>query len=256
MLEPEVFQQSFGAALAGHDTPWLDDPAIARALTVHRNTSIKAALDALAANYPVILALVGDDAFTLCASDFVDACAPDDPRLCLYGARFDTFLATYAPFADVSYLSDIATLERLVTEALFAADAPAFDGNDLEFDQPLLVHPASRFASFASPAAAIWAAHQPDAEPDALDKVVWAPCDVIVTRTACGILVSTLEAQATVFMERCFAGASLFDAAAAVSEGEISSIFAKMLIIGALRAPDPKELLHAQRDNRPFALAL
>ena len=247
MLDPATFQQSFGAALAGHDTPWLDDPAIARALTVHRNTSIKAALDALAANYPVVLALVGEHTFAPCASDFVEAFAPAEPRLCLYGARFGTFLATYPPFAAAPYLSDVAALERIVTEALFAADAPIFDGSDLALDRPLAVHPATRFASFASPASAIWAAHQPDAEPDALERVVWVPCNVIVTRPDSGILVSALDAQTVAFIERCFAGASLGEAAAAVAEGggELSSIYATLLTIGAFRAPELKESPHA-----------
>lgn len=75
MLEPTSnpadFQQSFGAALAGAENGWLADPDIARALTIHRNTSARAAQDALADNYPVVHALVGEEAFMACAAAFV-----------------------------------------------------------------------------------------------------------------------------------------------------------------------------------------
>ena len=245
MFDPATFQRAFGAALAGHATPWLADPAIARALTVHRNTSIKAACDALAANYPVVRKLVGSEAFARCASDFVEVDAPAEPRLCLYGAGFGSFLAQYGPFADVHYLPDVAMLERLVTEVLFAADAPIFDGSDFAIDRPLLAHPASRVASFVSPAGAIWSAHQPDAEPDALGHIVWAPGAVIVTRPESGILVSPVDAPTAVFMGHCLAGATLGNAATAAAEagGEVSSIFATLLTIGAFRAPESKEKL-------------
>ena len=247
MYDPVAFQQSFGAALAGHDSPWLDDPAIARALTVHRNTATMAALDALAANFPVIHALVGDEAFTLCDSGFVQAHPPSEPRLCLYGARFDSFLASYAPFAALAYLPDIAALERLVTEALFAADAPVFDGDTFAIDKPLPIHPACRFASFATPAAAIWAAHQAEADPDALEHVVWGTCVVIVTRPSAEVLVNVIDAPTALFLEHCNAEASLGNAAAAATEagGALSTIFSTLITIGAFRASDIEDSHHA-----------
>ena len=119
MLEAADFQQAFGAMLAAPDT--VADSAIRRALTIHRNTASKAARDALFANFPVVAALVGEDAFAACASSYVDAVPPAEARLCLYGDRFAAFVDAWAAFAEAPYLGAVGSVERLVVEALFAA---------------------------------------------------------------------------------------------------------------------------------------
>ena len=88
MPDPAAFQQAFGAMLAGRGGA-VADPALARALVIHRNTAAKAAQDAVAANFPVVRALVGEEAFTGCAAAFVDAAPPATPRLCVYGDGYD-----------------------------------------------------------------------------------------------------------------------------------------------------------------------
>ena len=95
------------------------DPAIRRALAVHRNTATKAARDALFANYPVVAALVGEDAFAACATAYVEVSPPAEARLCLYGSRFPAFVDAWTPFAEASYLGAVAALERLNDEILF-----------------------------------------------------------------------------------------------------------------------------------------
>jgi hypothetical protein len=238
MPDPAAFQESFGAALAGTANCWLSDPAMARALTIYRNTSARAAQDALADNFPVIGALVGDDAFSACAAAFCSAHPPSDPRLCYFGDGFDDFLAGYPPFLDLPYLPDVAALERLCTEALFAADADPFDGRTFDLDRPLGLHPATRFARFSSPAVAIWQAHQSEADPDSVASIEWDGCIALVTRPG-PVVVTALDASTAVFVDRCMAGATLGETAAAAIDagGDVSTIFAALILCAAFQNP-------------------
>lgn len=232
MPESADFQAVFGAALAGRIPT--ADPSLARAVAIHRNTSAKAAQTAIADNFPVIRTMVGDEAFNAVAHDFVETAPPVDPRLCLYGAGFATFLDTYPPFADHRYLADVARIERLVIEALFAADAKARDpasfGN-LDLDAPLRLHPAVRVAWVASPAGSLWLAHQSDAPADALESVDWAAECVLVTRPGNLIAVSVETPAATAFIEACANGVPLGEAAGAVGE-TLPEVFARTISAG------------------------
>ena len=99
------------------------DPALERALTVHRNTVVKAACDALAANYPVVRNLCGDESFFGLAAGYVGHRPPAEPRLNTYGEGFEADLRSHAALQNSPYVADVAAVERLVTEALFAPDA-------------------------------------------------------------------------------------------------------------------------------------
>jgi Putative DNA-binding domain len=236
MHDPAAFQHSFGAALAGMRNDWLSDPAMARALTIHRNTSARAAQDALRDNFPVTAALVGEEAFSACAAAFVEAHPPVDPRLCVFGTGFDRFLAAYRPFGELVYLPDIAALERLCTEALFAADATSFDGSSFDLHCPLPLHPATRLGRFASPAVAIWQAHQPDAVPDAISTIDWEDSIALVTRPG-RLVVTALDNPTAVFVEQCKFNALLGDAATSAVDcgGDLSAIFAALILCGAFQ---------------------
>jgi hypothetical protein len=235
MSELARFQQDFGRALA-EATPF-PDPALARALAVHRNTSAKAAMDALRDNHPVVFALAGAEAFDACAAAFARIHPPADPRLCLYGDGFDAFLAAWPPFADAPYLRDVARLERLVIEALFAADARALTGADLvaglDLDRPLPLHPATRFARFDAPAAAIWLAHQDGAEPDALERLDWSPGAALITRPLDEILIAPIDRPALAFLETCAAGSPLCEAALTAAGPGLADCFSALIAAGA-----------------------
>ncbi|MGC1305146.1 MAG: DNA-binding domain-containing protein [Caulobacteraceae bacterium] len=247
---PEValFQQAFGAALAGDELmlegvmPEGLGPALSRALAIHRNTSAKAARDAVAANYPVVRALCGDEAFDACASAFIAADPPREPRLNAYGARFPAFLSTYAPADGMAYLAEVAALERLYVEALFAADAPALDGTalaaGLDLEAPLSLHPAARFAAFDSPAVAIWSAHRAEDEAvdeAALSEIDWRPQAVLVVRPDLVVEVMEIDAGALAFLSACAAGEPLGQAALAASEAgcDLQLLFANLITAGA-----------------------
>jgi hypothetical protein len=238
MLDPAAFQQSFGAALAGDQNEWSADPHVGRALTIHRNTSARAVIDALGDNYPVVRQLVGDEPFMACAATFADAFPVTDPRLCFYGKDFSPFLATYAPFSELAYLPGVAALERLCTQSLFAADAAYFDGRTFDLENNLPLHPATHLMRFNSPAVSIWQAHQPGADPDAAEAIEWESCAALVTRKDV-VTVTAMSESTSVFVEHCNESRTLGEAAAAALEagGDLSAIFAGLISCGAFQEP-------------------
>jgi hypothetical protein len=215
--EMTCFQRAFGEALTGDPGSIAGGP-LARALAVHRNTAAKAACDALGANYPVLRALAGEEAFAGWALDYVRLKPPSEPRLNTFGDGFEAFLTNYGATRTLPYLSDVAAVERCVTEALFATDAPPLDvdqaGRALSARSKLRLHPATRFRQFASPAASIWLAH---AEPgaDALESIDWAAEAALVTRPHLAVQVRVVDLGAIAFLNACASGASLSDAAGA-----------------------------------------
>jgi hypothetical protein len=236
MPDPAAFQCSFGAALAGVDNQWLHEPDVARALTIHRNTSARAVIDALGDNYPVIRQLVGEEPFAACTAQFVEAFPAADPRLCFYGDSFSGFLAAYAPFSELPYLPDVAALERLCTLSLFAADADRFDGSVFDMELPLLLHPATYSIRFENPAVAIWQAHQPGADPDEIQEIEWESCTALVTRSDM-VLVTSLDEPTALFVEKCNENCLLGEAASTAFEagGDLPAIFASLILCGAFQ---------------------
>ena len=237
VIEPfTCFQAEFAGLLAGRIRT--DDPALGRAVAVHRNTAAKAAQDALAANYPVVRALFGEAPFDACAASYVVQKPPRDPRLTAYGEDFDAFLRAYAPAEATPYMPDVAALERLCTEALFAADAEpvaaASLAAGLEPDLRLSLHPAARFAVFETPAASIWRAHR-HADEAALEALEWRGEAALVTRPVARVEVHLIDAGAVAFLEACAGGESLAAAASAAAEAgaELQSMFQTLITAGA-----------------------
>lgn len=207
----EGFQRQFGDALAtsAEDGARVLDTALARALAVHRNTIAKAAQDALAANYRILRALCGDEAFFGWAADFIGSGAAREPRLNTFGSGFEAFLRDYEPARPLSYAPDVAALERFVTEALFAADAQPLSNDQLAVrrrtGRAIALHPATRFAQFASPAVSIWLAHH-DPRADAFDAIEWSAEGVLVTRPGDRVEVRRLAPGALALLRACADG--------------------------------------------------
>ena len=118
---PELldFQDAFVAALAGSPSalsPWLAPGEGAAGLSVYRNTIAKGCVDALAANFPTVLSMVGEDWFRAAAAVFVREAPPTHAALLDYGEDFPAWLGRFPPAQDTPYLVGIAHLDRLRTE--------------------------------------------------------------------------------------------------------------------------------------------
>jgi hypothetical protein len=134
-------------------------------MAVYRNTVIHGALEALRSNYPVVEAILGAEMFEEVAVDFASTCPPRSPILALYGAEFSDWLGHQQWIGDLPYLPDVARVERLHIDCLFAADCEALPKDAarsaLRVEGTVVhLHPAVRFAWLSTPAMSIWLAHQ------------------------------------------------------------------------------------------------
>ena len=156
-MQPDLieFQRDFAAAL--------DAPARG-AMAVYRNTVLQGAVEALRANFPVVEQIVGPEMFEAIAVDYATACPPRKPVLALYGSRFPDWLDEQSWIEDLSYLPDVARVERLRVESLMAAEAEPLQAGDLadrDFHHRILrLHPALRFTWLKTPGMSIWLGHQ------------------------------------------------------------------------------------------------
>lgn len=220
-----------------------DQPGFA----VYRNTVIKGCIDALQANFPAVLRLVGEDWFRAAAGLHARARPPFDARLLLYGADFPEFLAGFAPAADLPYLSGVARLDRFWTEAHVAADALVLEPSALAGLPPELLgdlvlqpHPAARWAWFdGQPIYTLWqrnrcSALESMASGDALD---WTGEGALLTRPGGAVAWRALEAGGCAFLDVCAAGQPLALAADAAlarqADCDLARLMAALLQAGA-----------------------
>ena len=142
------FQRDFAAAIGS--------PAEGP-MRVYRNTSLGGCVDALRDNFPAVARLLGDEMFEAIAAEHASQCPPRRPVLALYGARFSDWLEEQPWVREVPYVPDVARIERLHIEALFAADEESLRLDELQGREDwlalrLALHPAARFDWLTSPA--------------------------------------------------------------------------------------------------------
>jgi len=225
-LRPDLleFQREFAAAL--------DRPA-SGAMAVYRNTVIQGAVEALRSNYPVVVQILGVEMFEAVAFDFVSTCPADTPVLALYGREFADWLGHQRWIGELPYLSDVARVERLRIECLFAADR---EPNPSRYSAGLKLHPAVRFTWLSTPAMSIWLAHQ---QPIASDIAPdWVPEGALFTRPDAFTLMPTLIDRAA---HRVLAGLrlgeSIGDSMSAAAElypaTDLQAVLQSLITVGA-----------------------
>ena len=250
-LPHDAFRHAFAQALLDpEDEParwqagaWAAQPGFA----VYRNTVAKACIDALAANYPVVLRLVGEAWFQGMAAAYLQAQPPRDGRLLLYGQGLPDFVAQWAPDRGVPYLGGVAQLDRFWTEAHTSADAEPVSADDLAaLPADALTatrwrpHPAARWAWFDEvPVYSLWRCHResPQADP-LLGGIPWQGEGALLTRPGGTVLWAPLSIGGVCFLAACSAGRSLGEAAAEAVLAEpgldLAALLALCLSQGAL----------------------
>ena len=191
-----------------------DALAPADRLSIYRNTSRTALINALRLNFPVVHRLVGEGFFATAADTYITHEPPHTAWLDLYGEAFPEFLQSFEPAAALSYLPDVARLERAVGRALHAVDA-----EPLEYSQLLDIVPSARgrvrFTPHPSvslvfspyPVDAIWRAVLARDDP-ALAAIDLSAGSVrlLVERRAGEVDVTRMDEQRWKFTEALFAG--------------------------------------------------
>lgn len=123
---------------------------------VYRNNVVVSLMEALAAGFPAVAALMGGR-FKPMSAAYARAHPPDSPLMTRYGRRMPEFLA------DEPELSDLARLELALRDSYHAPDAPALDParlTELPPDELMKVRlataPATRVLRSRWPVASLW----------------------------------------------------------------------------------------------------
>ena len=248
--ELSSFQDRFAEALwappdavPDHLRDLTDQPGFA----VYRNTVVRGCIDALQANYPTVLRLVGEDWFRAAAALHARAQPPVDTRLLVYGADFSGFLARFAGAADLPYLAGVARLDRFWTEAHVAVDAPVLAPSALADVPPeglgelvLQPHSAARWAWFDDqPIYTLWQRNRQDApqDMDSDDALDWIGEGALLTRPDGGVVWTALDAGGCAFLDACAAGRPLAlaadEALARQADCDLAQMMTALLQAGA-----------------------
>ncbi|MBS0319125.1 MAG: putative DNA-binding domain-containing protein [Proteobacteria bacterium] len=220
------------------------DPA-ARRYDVYRNNVTVSLIDALAAIYPAVRRLTGDDFFRAMARSHVRATPPTSPLLFDYGRAFPDYVERYPHAQSLPWLADVARIERAWLDAYHAADAPvvAPDGlaaipHDRLADVVFVRHPAAYMLRSRYPAGSIFARNRQEGPAQPL--VSAAAEDTLVTRPELAVDVRVLPAGGAEFVGALMCGQTLAAAAnaafAAAAAFDLPANLAGMLAAGAFTA--------------------
>lgn len=214
-------------------------------LALYRGNQSETWRKTLAAAFPVVLALVGEDFFAGLARAYGRAVAPHHPDLNHFGAGFAAFLRTFAPAAELPYLADMATLEWALHRLHYAPAAPAaVDAAWLATLSPADVeaatfrlHPAARLLASPHAVTPLWLAHQPDSGV-AFPADLRQACHALLARPRWTPLVASLSAAAhaaLALLERGDSFGAALDAAFALDEDfDVAASLQQWLALGVL----------------------
>ncbi len=222
-------QSSFVHALLDPDQPapaGLTGPNGKRAdkrFAVYRNNVVSSLVTALADIFPTVQRLVGEDYFRAMARLHVIQEQPASPLLFEYGQGFANFIAAFEPARHLTFLADVARLERLWLDVFHEADCPPLDAGVLaQIDPeklPLLkftAHPAMRIFQSGHAAVSILSRDRSGQSLEGLDPVKAE--DGLLTRPHHDVELRYLPAGGALFLGMLRDGHCLGDAATAAIE--------------------------------------
>jgi len=226
-FDQEQFQRAFLAAIyqaeqahTGSGVELVQQLRAQPGFNVYRNTVLKASVDALAANYPSVVQLVGLDWFRAVALIHVSQTPPENVCLIEYGEQFADFLRHFEGAAELPYLADVAVLDRDWTECHIAADTIALDAAQLAALAPQdlltrVLQPAAAVRwhwSPTQPAYSIWQAQRGGAAVQ--DDLVWQGEGALLSRVEGQVIWQPASLGMCHFLDACVAGDDLQSAAA------------------------------------------
>jgi hypothetical protein len=241
-----AFQDAFVGALYGQVprdrgvAAMVNHPGFA----VYRNTVFQGCVDALEANFPTVVRLVGQEWFHAAAIEYATLSPPTETRLLHYGQSFPDFLASFEPAKPLSYLASVARLDYFWIQAHVAinerhvtvADLTAWPSQQLE-RATLRIHPSARWCWFVGePVYTLWRANR---EGVALpDDLIWKGEGALLIRPSSQVVWYPLSIGACAFLDACAAGRSLESAARWALECEpdldLGQCVATLLAAGAI----------------------
>lgn len=232
------FQDRFAQALyASEPDGGPEIAALARqpGFAVYRNTAMKGCIDALQANYPAVVRLVGEEWFRAAAAIYVRERQPQDARMLYYGEGFADFLTLFEPAAELPYLPHVARLDRLWTDAHVARDEPALLpaalsglAPDVLANTVLHPHAAAQWKWFAEqPIYTIWRRNREALDDDS--EIAWQGEGALLVRPHDAVAWIALDPAGCAFLDACRAGRPLADAATAALGAQKNTDLAHLL---------------------------
>ncbi|MGV8920104.1 MAG: putative DNA-binding domain-containing protein [Pseudomonas sp.] len=213
------FQDAFIGALYGADAPAIAALTEQPGFSVYRNTVLKGASDALAANFPTVERLVGSEWFRAAAAIHIQQTPPTDARLLYYGEDFAAFLDGFEHAREMPYLGNVARLDRLWNEVHSEAEAGNLDLSVFADFTPekmslirLTPRPAARWMWFSDqPAYSIWSINREQRQMP--EELSWVGEGALLVRTTGQVEWQPLSAAGCAFLDACAAGQALDHAA-------------------------------------------
>lgn len=216
---------------------------------IYRNTVIKSCIDALMANYPSVLRLVGTAWFHAAAAVHARNAPPIDVSMQVYGQHFPDFLKHYEGARELPYLADVARLDRSWTESHAAPDEALISASDLTHLSPIELgdtvlrpHPGARWIWFPDqPAYSIWRSNRESAEPDG--ELAWCAEGALLTRPHGSVIWQSAGLGLCTFLYACARGCTLAQAAEAAIQADptqdIAQLLSELITAGALSPATP-----------------
>ena len=249
MRPDPVTSGAFAAALQNRDLPPPDGLSlhagkpVTRRFAVYRNNVAVSLVDALAAIYPTLQNLVGEEFFRAMAHAYVLDNLPTSPLMFTYGASFADFVETFGPARDLPFLADVARVERAWLDAYHAADRAPLAPQALSMIAPDALpetrfqpHPATRLLALSHAAGSIVMRDRAGLPLDGLNP--YQPEPVLITRPAFDVSVSVLPAGGQEFLSALLGGKTFGDACDAAGsvtpDVDIAAILTLTIATGAL----------------------
>jgi hypothetical protein len=188
-------------------------------LAVYRNNVMSSLTKVVAARFPVVRRLLGEDCFLESARRFIAAEPPRSPLLLDYGGGFPHFLRS---IGDDACIADIADLEAARGNAYHAADAlslppQAFAAIPAErlAGLRLLLHPSVSLLQSRFPIVSLWQANQ---EADDATLREGHPEAALIARPMLEVEVWNLPPGGFAFLTALRRGATMAEAAEAAMD--------------------------------------
>ena len=212
-----------------------------RRVAVYRNHHRISLAGALAANFPTVTKVIGEDAFQALALSFLTIDPPRDACVGAYGSGFPAFLESDLRSQSLVYLGDVARLdwaqniaERADDIATFAAEhLVQLDAASLEALR-LKPHPSVTLLSSLYPLLRIREVAAGTAEGVSLDS---GGVDLMIWRKAGLVTCIALDRAAFGFVRALTNGQTLAEAAEGLAPERLPELLAQCVLSDAFLAP-------------------
>ncbi|MFZ4833692.1 putative DNA-binding domain-containing protein [Rouxiella sp. Mn2063] len=233
------FQRAFIAALYAGDDHELPEVTSQPGFAVYRNTVIKSCVDALQANFPSVVSVVGETFFRAMATEYVRQTPPHSVELLRYGqghadnaknneGSFATFISEFPPAALVAYLVDIARVDSLWLEVFSAQEDSSLDliapGLTIEELAQMKLSPKAAvrwYWSDAWPIYSLWNFNREQIS--APHNLRWQAEGILLYRYCDRVIWEPIGAGGCAFLEACQCGKT-------VEEASLSALVAEPLV--------------------------